>query len=68
MNQTFERLQNMSKEEVDMAYECLKSFPCGSNKCDHCPMAYAECVELPDCYVGCLVSDIYYRKAGLIKK
>ena len=68
MNYTFERLQNMSKEEVDMAYECLKSFPCGNIKCDHCPMAYAECVELPAGYVGCLVSDIYYRKAEFIKK
>ena len=47
MNYTLERLQNMSKEEVDMAYECLKRFPCGNIKCDHCPMAYAECVELP---------------------
>ena len=68
MNYTFERLQNMSKEEVDMAYECLKRFPCGNFSCKHCPMAYAECVELPAGYVGCLVSDIYYRKAEFIKK
>lgn len=68
MNYTFERLQTMSKEEVDMAYECLKSFPCGNIKCDHCPMAYAVSFELPDGYVGCLMSDIYYRKAKFIKK
>ena len=68
MNYTLERLQNMSKEEVDMAYEWLKRFPCGNFNCKQCPMAYAECVELPAGYVGCLVSDIYYRKAELIKK
>ena len=68
MNCTFERLQNMSKEEVDMAYECLKSFPCDRFMCNHCPMAYELCVELPAGYVGCLLSDICYRKAELIKK
>ena len=68
MNYTFERLQNMSKEEVDMAYECLKRFPCGNFSCEHCPMSYALCFELPIGYVGCLVSDIYHRKAEFIKK
>ena len=68
MNYTFERLQNMSKEEVDMASEWLKRFPCGNFSCNHCPMAYAVGFELPTCYVGCLVSDICYRKVELIKK
>ena len=68
MNYTFERLQNMSKEEVDMAFECLKSFPCGKFNCNHCPMNYAVCFELPAGYVGCLLSDICYRKVELIKK
>ena len=68
MNYTFERLQNMSKEEVDVAFECLKSFPCGKFNCNHCPMDYAVCFELPAGYVGCLVSDIYYRKKEFIKK
>ena len=68
MNYTFERLQNMSKEEVDMACECLKNFPCYRFMCNHCPMAYELCVELPACYTGCLLSDIYHRKAELIKK
>lgn len=68
MNYTLERLQNMSKEEVDMAHECLKRFPCGSFNCDRCPMAYAVSFELPAGYVGCLMSDIYYRKAEFIKK
>ena len=68
MNYTFERLQNMSKEEVDMAYEWLKNFPCDRFMCNHCPMAYAVSFELPAYYVGCLVSDIYYRKEELIKK
>ena len=68
MNYTLERLQNMSKEEVDMAYEWLKRFPCGNFRCKHCPMAYAEWGELPAGYVGCLVSDNYYRKAEFIKK
>ena len=68
MNYTFERLQNMSKEEVDMASEWLKSFPCGNFSCNHCPMHYEVCFELPDGYGGCLVSDIYYRKEEFIKK
>ena len=68
MNYTFERLQNMSKEEVDMANECLKNFPCDRFMCKQCPMNYAVCVELPAGYVGCLMSDIYYRKAEFIKK
>ena len=68
MNYTFERLQNMSKEEVDTAYECLKSFPCYRFMCNHCPMAYALCVELPAGYVGCLLSDIYHRNEELTKK
>lgn len=68
MNYTFERLQNMSKEEVDVAYEFLKGFPCERFMCENCPMAYAVSFELPDGYVGCLMSDIYYRKAEFIKK
>ena len=68
MNYTFERLQTMRKEEVDMAYECLKRFPCGNFICKHCPMAYAVSFELPAGYIGCLVSDIYYRKVEFIKK
>lgn len=68
MNYTLERLQNMSKEKVDMAFECLKSFPCGNFVCNNCPMAYAVSSELPAGYVGCLVSDIYDRKAEFIKK
>ena len=68
MNYTFERLQTMSKEEVDMAYECLKSFPCDRFMCNYCPMAYAVSFELPAGYVGCLMSDICYRKAKFIKK
>ena len=68
MNYTFERLQNMSKEEVDMAYECLKDFPCVNFSCNHCPMHYAVCFELHAGYGGCLVSDLYYRNEELIKK
>ena len=68
MNCTFERLQNMSKEEVDMAYECLKSFPCDRFMCNYCPMAYSVSFELPAGYVGCLFADICYRKVELIKK
>ena len=68
MNCTFERLQNMSKEEVDMAYECLKSFPCDRFMCNYCPMAYSVSFERPAGYVGCLFADIYYRKAEFIKK
>ena len=68
MNCTFERLQNMSKEEVDMAIECLKSFPCDRFMCNYCPMAYSVSFELPAGYVGCLFADIYYRKEELIKK
>ena len=68
MNYTFERLQSMSKEEVDMAHECLKSFPCDRFMCNHCPMAYSVSFELPAGYAGCLLSDIYYRKAEFIKK
>ena len=68
MNHTFERLKNMSKEEVDMANECLKNFPCDRFMCNYCPMAYSVSFELPAGYVGCLFADIYYRKAELIKK
>ena len=67
MNCTFERLQNMRKEEVDMAYECLKSFPCDRFMCNYCPMAYSVSFELPAGYVGCLFADICYRKVELIK-